>query len=152
MVDNVNYNAFRENDSPTPLNEGLNINNKKSRFKKEQKFESTDFDQDVNNHIKEQHENKFKAMELTKRYWASIRDRTLKENKGPVEDQLEKETVEKFSKLSLELNGNHNLPEGIGSVGMCVLLMQICLYQRDIINNLQYKVAVLEKKMSSDDK
>lgn len=151
MVDNTNYNAFRDDIQPKQQNAGLKVGNDKSKYNKEQVFHSTTFDQEVLSHVKDQNDQKYKAMELSKKFWSAIKDTTLSRNKGPNKKELESQTAKDLCQLALELNSDQSQPEGIGSIGIITLLLNTVLYQRDMINNLSYEVSLLNKKIKSSD-
>ncbi len=91
-------------------------------------------------------------MQLSKTYIGFIKNKVVKENKSPIEEDLEKETVQKLIQISMELNNDDTQPEGIGSLGLINLLFRSVLAQRDIINKLEYRVVLLERKLSSPEK
>ncbi len=91
-------------------------------------------------------------MELSRTYMGFIKNKIVKENKSPIEEDLEKETVQKLIQISMQLNNDDTQPEGIGSLGLINLLFRSVLAQRDIINNLEYKYVQLERQLSSKDK
>jgi len=146
----VNYNAFRddESDSLPEGNTGLKISGNKSRYAKdpdEQKSTTEDFENAVAGMKNNEMEVKNRIADASTKYRALIRDRTVSENKSPLKASLEKEVVKELSDLGLQLNNDQSRPEGIGSIGLCNLLMQINFQQRDRINNLAYEVVKLKR-------
>ncbi len=91
-------------------------------------------------------------MSLSRTYMGFIKNKTVRENKSPIEDDLEKETVQKLIQISMELNNDDTQPEGIGSLGLINLLFRSVLAQRDIINNLEYRYELLNRKLSREEK
>lgn len=131
------------------------LDNTKSKFSKQKELLS-DKEAFVNraNSVSEQMQNtKLKALELTKQYWEVIHDQTLSDNKGPLQKSLEKEILSNLAKYALELNqdpppGSDEIrPQGYGSIAMVNLLFKSVLYFRDKNNDLEYKVAQLEKQV-----
>lgn len=146
----INYNAFREpEDSELKTNENMKVSNSKSMFNKsgpspserKQKFEGK---------VKEYQENdldlKNRIAEASKKYLISIKDKTLPQNSGPIKKQIEGEAIQELVEIAGILNSNQNLPECIGSMGLINLLLKVNLEQRDLINELAYKVSQLGKE------
>jgi len=67
----------------------------------------------------------------------------------PIQKDLESDVARQIVDISLALNNDQTKPEGIGSAGCIMLLLRSVLIQRDIINELSYKVSVMEKQASS---
>lgn len=148
MTEKVNYNAFVDHDERTPK-QSLKIDNSKSKFAKQPKPSHADFEKSVQTKISADNEIKAKIVDSTKKYWASIKDQKLTENKDSIEAAAEKDVVQTLSSLALDLNNDESKPEGIGSVGLNQLLLQVCLHQRDQINSLAYRVQQLEKLLKN---
>lgn len=132
-------------------NEGPNktkLDPKKSRFHRkntEEKESIEKLEEKVSEHQKEEQEILQEIHSLSSRFIGFIRTKTLKENKSPIESSVEAETVQGLVQMALKLNNDQTQPEGIGSVGVITLLLKSVLAQRDIINNLEFKVSQLEK-------
>lgn len=149
----VNYNAFAEDNRDTDYNNNNNKNIKldqnKSRFSKspEQKPSQEQFNRDVHEYKKKDLDIKSKISDLSSKYKMIIVDKTVTENKSPIQKDLELSVISELANFGLELDNNENQPEGIGSIGLCNLLLHVNLSQRDIINNLSYKVSVLHNEI-----
>lgn len=78
-----------------------------------------------------------------------VESKILSANRGPIALNLEKEVLDNLIRLALEMDDDENQPQGIGSVSMCMLLMKSVLIQRDIINELSYKMDQLDKKIKT---
>lgn len=156
--DNVNYNAFTEEtaDLPEDLSEsdGLKLKNNKSMFSndKDRRPSSSDFEKSVSNYKHNDLDLKNKVGELSIKFKSFITDKTLKEQRSSIKKDLESSTVRELSEIALRLNGDQNQPEGIGSVGIGALLMQIILLQRDQINDLSYQIMELKKSVQINEK
>lgn len=141
----VNYNAFRDDDDVVNDKSNVKLDNSKSMFAGKQ-FRSTNFDEGVDNYFKKDNDFKQKAFQLATNYKKAIQDKTLVENKGLIGKDEEKALISELIKLANEINNDQSQPEGIGSIGLCSLLLQVCLYQRDQLNELLYRVQKLESK------
>jgi len=131
----------------------VKLDNNKSRFAKkseEKKQIQANFEGQVENYQTQQSIIVKKTAELTSVFMGMIKDSTLKENKGPIQLNLEQQICKDLTELSLELNQDDTQPEGIGSAGMTLLLLKIVMVQRDKINELGYKISKLEKLSSSN--
>jgi hypothetical protein len=123
----------------------------RSRFVKkseEKKQIEANFNEQVSEHQEQQSALVKKTAELTLQFNQFIKDSTLKENKGPIQLEMEKQICKDIVTLSLELNQDQTQAEGIGSAGVNLLLLKIVMYQRDKINELGYKLSKLEKPSS----
>ena len=146
----VNYNAFRddESDSLPEGNTGLKISGNKSRYAKdpdEKNPTTEDFENAVVGMKNTELDVKNRIADASTKYRSLIKDRTVSENKSPLKQSLEQEVVKELSDLGLHLNNDQSRPEGIGSIGLCNLLMQINFQQRDRMNNLAYEIVKLKR-------
>lgn len=120
----------------------VKLDNKNSRFtpknqdKKEFEVKATE----TFNNIQSRAE---LAMQLTADLMKLIEDKVLPANKSSIDHSLEKEVLSRMIALTMELNNDPNEPEGVGSVGILVILMKAILKQRDKINLLSYEVSQL---------
>jgi hypothetical protein len=78
-------------------------------------------------------------------------DKTLPDNKGPAKKDMEKQVIKQLVDLGLQLNNDQNKPEGIGSIGLINLTMQLMLEQRNRINELEHKLHYFMKRKDEDD-
>jgi hypothetical protein len=133
------------------MNDKVKIDSSKSRFTKkseEKKQIQANFNEQVEGYQEQQSAIVKKTAELTTQFNNFIKDSTLKENKGPIQLEMEKQICKDLVDLSLELNQDQTQAEGIGSAGLNLLLLKIVMYQRDKINELGYKLSKLEKPSS----
>jgi hypothetical protein len=138
-TEKVNYNAFLEETAEvSKVNPNLKIGNQKSMFNKEKEPTQNDFESAVSDY-KHNHLNIMnKVSELGVKFKNFINDKTLKQNKSQAKINEEKLVIKELSDIAVLLNSDQNQPEGIGSVGISVLLMQLILLQRDKINELEH--------------
>lgn len=130
----------------------VKLDNSNSRFAKkaeEKKQIEVNFEGQVEDYQIQQQKLVKQAMDLTNKFNEFIKDSTLKENKGPIQLDLEKQICKDIVDLSLVLNADETQAEGIGSAGVNLLLLKIVMYQRDKINELGYKISKLEKSSST---
>lgn len=120
------------------------ISNKSSMFHKD-KEKNQNFDELANKTFTQNEKYKDDFAELSQQYKSFILDTILKQNKGPIANNIEVDVIQKLVSLSLEMNSDDGQPEGIGSTALCTLLMKCMLLQRDHINDILYKVSLLEK-------
>jgi hypothetical protein len=147
-VENINYTAFQDDDKVS-FNDNLKLPNKKSRFANNapsQKVSPAQFDKKVADYNTNTREMSNKIGELCKKYTNAIDDKLLPQNRGPIQDNIEKEIIAGLVAIGDELNNDQSKPEGVGSIGLINLLLKINLKQRDQINELGYKVAELERQ------
>ena len=129
------------------INSGIKLDNKRSRFAN--KVGGEEFEKKATEHFENDEEIKKKAFQLSSQFVSFIKDKTLPENKGPIQKDLESDVARQIVDISLALNNDQTKPEGIGSAGCIMLLLRSVLIQRDIINELSYKVSIMEKQASS---
>lgn len=141
-----------EEEKPINPKVGLkNVSSQKSIFEKIPKKPSPeDFDKKVKEIQDRNYGYKQRAAELAIAFKKMIDDKTLVQNRNIFSNELEKETLTKMIQLAVEINNDPNEQEGMGSLGWITLLFKTVLSQRDKINNLEYKVFQLEKKIDSD--
>lgn len=129
----------------------VKLDNSNSRFAKkaeEKKKIEAEFNDQVSEYQVQQAEIVKKSAEMTSKFMAIMKDSTLKENKGPIQIEMENQICRDLTDLSLELNQDQTQPEGIGSAGIALLLLKIVMLQRDQLNECRYKLSKLEKPSS----
>src|SRR5258708_26896525 len=123
----MNKTPFQDAEEIEKKASNVKLESSKSRFspRSAEKQASADNLYDKVSEFKE-HEKKVaqEIMELSKTYMGFIRNKVVRENKSPIEDDLEKETVKKLIQISMELNNDDTQPEGIGSLGLINLLFR----------------------------
>lgn len=87
---------------------------------------------------------------LSKKYINILKDKTLKQNKTTFVKALEKEIIADMVQFAIDINNDPSEKEGMGSLGWITLLLQINLAQNNRINELEYKVSLLENKLSQE--
>lgn len=90
-------------------------------------------------------EYKNRAFTLGKTFIELISDKTLIENKGSIAQNAENQVVSDLAKLAIDMNNDETQDEGMGSIGLVVLLFKTVLSQRNRINALEYKLQKIEK-------
>lgn len=90
---------------------------------------------------------KIRAAELATQFNKIMADKTLVQNKGPFAKEIEKEVLSNMINLAVEINNDGKEIEGMGSLTWITLLLKTCLSQRNKINQLEYSLSVLEKKL-----
>lgn len=95
---------------------------------------------------------KAKTAELALQFNKAIADKTLAVNKNSFQKEMEVEILRNMVKLAQDINSDIQEREGEGSLSWITLLLSTCFKQRDKINNLEYAVSQLEKKIDALDK
>lgn len=131
---------------PLPAKTGLKINNQSSSVPQVQKPTQSDFEDKANVAFQEYEDMKKRGWDLAFKFRDQVLDKTLPINKGPIVQNIENEVIDQLFVLAQQMNELEDRPEGEGSNTMCSLLMRCMLKQRDVINELAYKVDKLEKK------
>lgn len=133
-------------DEKIPKKKGLKINNLNSSAPPPKPDTSVLFDKQADLAHSKYEEYKKRTWELSTKFKSMIEDRTLIGNKSILSKEIELETLSKLVSLSSEMNEDDNQPESVGSTAMTFLIMKMLLLQRDVINDLIYKLDKLEKK------
>lgn len=92
---------------------------------------------------------KTRAAELSAQFNQTLNDKTLKQNKNVFAREMERELLTKMAQLAIDVNNDQNEHEGMGSLSWIILLLKTCLNQRDKMNQLEFVVSQLEKKLDS---
>lgn len=90
---------------------------------------------------------KVRVAELAKQFNKAMADKTLKTNKNIFSQEMEKELLSKMIQIAVEINNDAIEQEGMGSLSWITMLLKTCFAQRDRINNLEYSLSLLEKKL-----
>lgn len=131
-----------------PATKNVKLDSKKSRFARQAETK-----QNFENKVTEVHDKMMGRQqlifELGKQFLDLLKDKTLAENKGPMQQSLEKEVIGKLTQFAMEVNNDDNEGEGMGSISMIVLLFKSMLIVRDNYNRVEYKIEQLEKQLKS---
>jgi hypothetical protein len=138
-----------EESQEVALKTGLkNVSSQKSIFDAIPKRQTQeDFTKKVNNVQEQVSSHKSRAAELSSHYNKIMADKTLKQNKNIFAKDMERELLTKMAQLAIDVNNDQHEHEGMGSLSWIVLLLKTCLNQRDKINQLEFFVSQLEKKL-----
>jgi len=93
---------------------------------------------------------KQKAAELATMFNKAMSDRTLVQNRNILSSDAERELLQRMVQLAMDINNDSNELEGMGSLSWITLLLKTCFSQRDKINQLEYAVFQIEKKLDAD--
>ena len=74
-------------------------------------------------------------------------DKTLRQNRNVFAAEMEDELISNIVEVALNISKDVNEPEGSGTLIWVVLCLKTLLMQRDKINQLEYVVSQLEKKL-----
>jgi|ERR1019366_2748170 hypothetical protein len=126
---------------------GLKINNNASSIPIPKASNAAAFEEKAKESFESQEAYKNRMQELVPRFRSMIEDKILPQNKSLISKDLEQEVLNKLITVASEMNEDEAQPEAIGAVSLSMLLMKMLLLQRDIINNLSFKVERLEKNV-----
>jgi hypothetical protein len=94
---------------------------------------------------------KTKVAQLAAEFNKSMADKTLPQNKNVFQREVELDLLRNMIRVAQEVNEHPLEREGEGSLGWITILLKTCFNQRDKINNLEYQLSVIEKKLSTLD-
>ena len=126
-------------------NQGIKLKQESKLAERRENKEA--FEKKATEHFENDQDLKNKIFNLSNQFVTFVKDKTLSENKSPIQLDLEKDISRQIVDIGLQLNNDESKPEGIGSAGCIMLLLRCTLAQRDIINELGYKINNLEKKI-----
>ena len=126
----------------------IKINPNKSKIHKEVLVDKQAFEKKAGDAVSNIEIRKEKALEYAKQYIEIFKDKTLLANKGPIQSNLEKETISNLISLGREMNNDQNEQEGAGGIALTVILLKLLLKQRDINNDLEFRLIQIEKQLS----
>jgi hypothetical protein len=149
MTDKV---AFKDGDKEVVAQRGVKLTNKNSRPAQisRQKAEAREqFEQHADQFMVNQDRRKDAGLQLAQMFMKALKDKTLSSNRGVIASDFETEMRKKWVNLAIEINNDPDEEyESMGSVALLNLLMKAILYQRDRINELEYRIAKKENGSS----
>ena len=92
---------------------------------------------------------KNRAADLFIQFNKAMADKTLKQNRNMLSIEYEKEMLQNMLQLAVEINRDPNEQEGMGSLTWITLLFKTCLAQRDRLNDMEYALIMLQKKIDT---
>ena len=123
--------------------------NSKTNFYTKQAEQREKFEDNADAFMALKRERNKQALEFANQFMSLVKDRTLAENRTMMAQNIENEVSQNFLQLGLDINDDVSERNGVGSVMVCNLLFKIVLHQRDSINEMDYRIAKLEKQLSS---
>lgn len=90
---------------------------------------------------------KKRAAELFIQFQRSMGDKTLTQNRNIFNIETEKEMLQNMLQLATEINNDPNEQEGMGSLTLITLLLKTCLAQRDRMNEMEFALLQIQKKL-----
>lgn len=128
----------------------IKLSNSNSQFNSQPKqVAQTSLDDRANDYVEKNQEYLQRGFELSTKFSSLIDNKTLQENKGPLQSDLEKEVISKLLEYAIEMNTDEDQREGMGSIALATLLIKILLRFRDRLNNLEYKLEQQSKYIQS---
>jgi hypothetical protein len=95
---------------------------------------------------------KARTTELAIQFNKAMADKTLPVNKNMFQKEMELEILRNMVKLAQDINSDVKEREGEGSLSWITLLLKTSFNRRDKINNLEFALQQLEKKIDALDK
>ena len=95
---------------------------------------------------------KARAAQLVTEFNKAMSDKTLSQNKNMFQKEIEIELLRSMIRLAQEINENEKEREGEGSLSWITILLKHCFTQRDRINNLEFQLNEINKKLLELDK
>ena len=139
-----------DDDNSDGQKSGLKINNNKSIFNSIPKKPNPE---KLKKEIQESQEQtmgyELEAAQLATLFQKLLEDKVLPDNKGLAHQESEKDLISKIVDVAIKLNNDENELEGMGSVGISLLLFRAVLYQKDRINQLAYSLQQADKKIKT---
>lgn len=86
---------------------------------------------------------------LVSMFKKTLEDKTLADNKSSLSLDAEKELIGKMIDLAININNDPNQREGMGSVGLIIVLLKSILDHRDKVNKLSYDMLQSDRKINS---
>jgi hypothetical protein len=130
------------------FNKGLKVNNERSRFAKKASGKS-DFEERAAKMVEQQQLQRNERFQLISQFMDTMRKRVLPSNRGLVGDQFEQELRQKLIDLVIDINNDTTeKDDGMGSATAIGLLLRVVMMQRDQLNELEYRLSIMEKKAS----
>ena len=142
------FDDVEEKPTPSPV-KGVKLNNNQSVFKDSIRDNEANqnFDGKADRAFLKNESYKQKGYDLAIRFRKLIEDQTLRQNKTELSNKIEKDVLTELVKLAVDMNKDENQEEGMGSMGVIIILLRTCLAQRDQINELSYKFDQLSKEI-----
>lgn len=99
--------------------------------------------------LQKQQEFAERATKLTVAISKALESSTLNENKSPKTKELEKKMIQDMAQLALDINSDPSQKSGMGAVSMAAMELTFLFKLRDNINNLDYRLTLLEDYIKS---
>lgn len=90
---------------------------------------------------------KKRAADLFVQFQKAMADKTLPQNRNIFNQESEKELLQNMIILAAEINSDPNERESEGSLTWIVLLLKTCFSQRDKMNEMEFAIHSLHKKL-----
>lgn len=90
-----------------------------------------------------------RAADLFLQFNKAMSDKTLPQNRNSLNNEIEKELLQNMVQLATEINNDPAEKEGMGSLTWIILLFKTCFSQRDRLNEMEYTLSSLQKKLDS---
>lgn len=90
-----------------------------------------------------------RAADLYVQFQRAMQDKTLAQNRNVFAIDTEREMLQELLKLAAEINEDPEEQDSGGSLTLVILLLKTALQQRDRINDLEYALVTLQKKVDS---
>lgn len=89
------------------------------------------------------------AADLFVQFNKTVSDKTLPQNRNVFNMEAEKELLQNMVQLAIDINNDPSEQEGMGSLTWIICLFKTVLAQRDRINELEFSLGGVQKKIDS---
>jgi len=103
------------------------------------------FDQKIEDFVERKESLDSQIGELALAYKKILLDSTLEKNKNQLDASLEKDVLSKLILVANAMNEDESMPEGMGSMALCTIMLKCMIHQRNKINELSYQLSTLAK-------
>jgi hypothetical protein len=108
------------------------------------------FGQSVESSIQEDNDKNVFAVNVSKKFLKLSSDTTLARNKTSIMNNVEDSIRKEFIQLGIDMNNDESAEQdGMGSMICITVLSKVIMSQRDRINELEYQLQQLAKKIGS---
>ncbi len=147
MVD-IEYNKDLEDEKKAKPN-ALKISNKNSTFGKQlqERAEAKKWlEESATLSFETKEKRKEASSILISAFWNLINSKELEENKGPNRIKLESNIVSQLIQFGIETNNDlKEEDDGMGSIYLITLCLRSLIKQKERMNQLEYRLSLLEK-------
>ena len=130
---------------PKPVKKGVKLVNKMPP----PQHSAATFEQRATEHMGDKQARNKAVLLAAQQFMGLLKDRTLPTNKTTMAKEIEQQVTVDLTNSALAINQDETEVEGMGSIALINLLFKVSLAQRDRLNEIEYELLQLKKKLSS---